>query len=240
MRRIFLAMCLLAATMSLTAQEERMARDSYDPLVPQLFAVDNKNNVFAGINSVDNTVDLMRVEGGELARYASFPVDVVKKRHDTHRIYRPKSVAIYEGRVVFLASQRDSCYLSVLDLQGNQVQRLVFAGAANAFSYSPEARELYISGEGTTGYDVAALKVIVEEGAMSLTPLASRHYRKPKMAEQIGKADPLGIGMAAIAMSVVFLGLLLLYLVFKQIGKTLVARHSRGQKPKQVKAPVAE
>ncbi|MDR2131303.1 MAG: OadG family protein [Odoribacteraceae bacterium] len=234
MKRIFITVItgafLFAGAFPVMAQEDpapRQARDSYDPLVPQLFAVDNKNNVFAGINGVDNTVDLMRVEGKELTRYSFFQVDVVKKRHDTHHIYRPKSVAIYEGYVVFLASHRDSCYLAVLDFSGQLVKKIVFAGAANAFSYSPEARELYISGDNPSGYDVAALDASRGIQHVDLNDAAALHYRRPKMAEKIAVADPLGIGMAAIAMSVVFLGLLLLYLVFKNVGKALVARQRR-------------
>jgi Na+-transporting methylmalonyl-CoA/oxaloacetate decarboxylase gamma subunit len=223
-KRMFLATCLLAATMSLAAREDEPARDSYDPLVPQLFAVDNKHNVFAGINSVDNTVDLMRVEGKELACYKSVLVDVFKKRHDTHRIYRPKSVAIYGGHVVFLASHRDSCYLSVLDFAGEEVRRLVFAGSADAFSYSPEARQLYIAGEAQGGYDLVALDASHGVENVSLDEAAARHYRKPMMAEQIEKADPQGIGMAVIAMSVVFLGLLALYLIYRQSGRFMSSR----------------
>ncbi len=37
--------------------------------------------------------------------------------------------------------------------------------------------------------------------------------------QKFAKSDPIGIGMAVVAMSVVFLALILLYLIFKQIGK---------------------
>jgi Na+-transporting methylmalonyl-CoA/oxaloacetate decarboxylase gamma subunit len=237
MKRIVITgVTLLAMAFTVAAQDDpvpRQVKDSYDPLVPQAFAVDNKSNVFAGINKVDNTIDLMRVAGEKLERYASFQVDVVKKRHDTHNIYRPKSVAIYEGHVVFLASHRDSCFLSVLDFAGKEVKRLSFAGAANAFSYSPEARELYIAGENATGYDVVSLDASRGVQHISLEAAHARHYQKPKMADQIAAADPYGIGMAAIAMSVVFLGLIVLYLVFKNIGKALISR----SRPAKVEAP---
>lgn len=221
----------LALVMTAAARDQETGKDSYDPLVPQLFAVDNKNNVFAAINAVDNTIDLARVKDGELERYASFQVDIVKKRHDSHRVYRPKSVAIYEGRVVLLASHRDSCYLAVLDFEGTLLEKLLFAGAANAFSYSHEARKLYISGDNPTGYDVAELDASRGIEHIDLASAAALHYRKPKMAEQIADTDPLGIGMAAVAMSVVFLGLLLLYLVFKNVGKSL--SRTRGLQKKE-------
>ncbi|MDR0544483.1 MAG: OadG family protein [Odoribacteraceae bacterium] len=232
MKRIFIMAVSLAIATASMAQGDatRPEKDSYDPLIPQLFAVDNKNNVFAAINAVDNALDLARVKDGTLERYASFRVDVVKKRHDFHRVYRPKSVAIYEGRVVLLASHRDSCYLAVLDLEGKLLEKLIFAGAANAFSYSQEAKKLYISGDNPTGYDVAELDASRGIQHIGLDDAATLHYRKPKMAEQIADADPVGIGMAAVAMSVVFLGLLLLYLVFKNIGKTLSGGRKREKK----------
>jgi Na+-transporting methylmalonyl-CoA/oxaloacetate decarboxylase gamma subunit len=208
-------------------QEQQKAEqtDSYDPLIPQLFAFDKKNNVFAGINTVDNAIDLIRHNGDDLERYQTILVDVVAKRHDVHHIYRPKSVAIYQDYVVFLASHRDSCYLAVLDLQGNMVKKLTFAGEASAFSYSYEAKELYISGETATGYDVVALDASRGVNNVDLKNAAAIHYRKPRMSEVIAEKDPWGIGMAAVAMSVVFLSLLLLYLVFKNVGKVLVRRH---------------
>jgi Na+-transporting methylmalonyl-CoA/oxaloacetate decarboxylase gamma subunit len=131
-------------------------------------------------------------------------------------------VAIYEGYVVFLASHRDSCYLAVLDLEGNMVKKLIFAGEANAFSFNYESQELYIAGETSEGYDMVALDASCGMNNISLADAAAGHYRKPKMSEKIAKADPLGVGMAAIAMSIVFLGLLLLYLVFKNVGRTLI------------------
>ncbi len=50
----------------------------------------------------------------------------------------------------------------------------------------------------------------------------------PKM-EKFGKHDPIGIGMAISAMSVVFLGLILLYICFKQVGKGAIALRKRNE-----------
>lgn len=220
--------------------------EQYDPLIPQSFAFDKKDNVFAGINTVDNTIVIVRrMEGDREGLYIAntdtiangFLVDVVKGRHDQHHIYRPKSVAIYEGHVVFLASHRDSCYFAVLDLDGNLVQRLTFAGSASAFSYSPTAHELYISGENATGFDLVVLDTRNGVAHVKKDEAAVLHYQRPRMSEVIAVEDPLGIGMAAIAMSVVFLALLLLYLVFKQVGVQLTAAQERRvAKPVKTKA----
>jgi Na+-transporting methylmalonyl-CoA/oxaloacetate decarboxylase gamma subunit len=210
--------------------------EAYDPLIPQLFAFDKKNNIFAGINNVDNKVVLLSREGDELKIYAEYAVDAVVKRHDTHHIYRPKSVAIYEDYVVFLASHRDSCYLAVLDIKGNLVKKLVFPGEASAFSYSPSARELYIAGEMSTGFDVIALDASRGMNSIDLQHAAAKHYRKPRLSEVIAVEDPWGIGMAVVAMSVVFLALLLLYLVFKNTGKSLISIQDRRRRKFEEKA----
>ncbi len=208
-------------------------KEAYDPLIPQLFAFDKKNDIFAGINNVDNKVVLVRRKGNELYISSDYLVDVVLKRHDTHHIYRPKSVAIYQDYVVFLASHRDSCYLAVLDLNGKLVKKLAFAGEASAFSYSDEAKELYISGENATGFDVIALDASRGVNRIDLSNAAALHYQKPRLSEVIAVRDPYGVGMAAVAMSVVFLALLMLYLVFKQVGKYLIAAQDRRRRKQE-------
>lgn len=233
------AWILLSPAMPVAAQDTARTEpvfEAYDPLIPQLFAFDKKNNIFAGINNVDNKVVLLSREGDELKIYAEYAVDAVVKRHDTHHIYRPKSVAIYEDYVVFLASHRDSCYLAVLDIKGNLVKKLVFPGEASAFSYSPSARELYIAGEMSTGFDVIALDASRGMNSIDLQHAAAKHYRKPRLSEVIAVEDPWGIGMAVVAMSVVFLALLLLYLVFKNTGKSLISIQDRRRRKFEEKA----
>ncbi len=214
--------------------------EAYDPLIPQLFAFDKKNDIFAGINNVDNKIVLVRRKGNELYISHDCLVDVVAGRHDEHHIYRPKSVAIYDDYVVFLASHRDSCYLAVLDLDGNLVKKMVFPGEASAFSYSPSAKELYISGENATGFDVVALDASQGMNRLDLKNAATLHYQKPRLSEVIAVRDPWGIGMSVIAMSVVFLALLMLYLVFKNVGKSLISiQDRRSRKLEEVSAQPA-
>ena len=212
------------------------AYEPYDPLIPQSFAFDKNHGVFAGINNVDNEIVIVSHKGdGKLDITHKYLVDKARGRHDVHLIYRPKSVAIYDGCIAFLASHRDSCYFAVLDLNGKLVNKLNFDGYASAFSYSPSANELYISGENVTGFDVIVLNT--GKGLRNITDkdVLTLHYQKPRMSEKISAEDPWGIGMAAIAMSVVFLALLMLYLVFKHIGIQLTAIQQRKQAQKEVK-----
>jgi hypothetical protein len=66
------------------------------------------------------------------------------------------------------------------------------------------------------------------------TPNAD-NYTKPKAtaADQFVKYDPTGVGMSLIAMSVVFIGLALLYFFFKAIG------HSMTRNERQAKAAIS-
>jgi Na+-transporting methylmalonyl-CoA/oxaloacetate decarboxylase gamma subunit len=236
----------------LSAQETpETVFEPYDPLIPQLFAFDKEHNVYAGINNADNQIVIVthRKTGkgnDTLDIKHRFQVDEVRKRHDVTHIYRPKSVAIYEGYVVFLASQIDSCYLGVLDIEtGKLVDKLSFRGSAIAFSYSPAVKALYIVGENATGFDVITLNTSHGMKNLELKNATEGHYQKPRKSEEIASKDPWGVGMAAIAMSVVFLALILLYLVFKQVGVQLTAMQTRRSlkakeaeaKPKVVTVP---
>lgn len=236
-RSVIIILALIFLTANMNAQEQEIIKEvvvveseAYDPLIPQMFAFDKDNNIFAGLNNADNTVDLIRYDGKSLQVFNRVLVDVVAKRHDTEHIYRPKGVAIYQDFVVFLASHRDSCYLAVLDMEGNIVRKLTFEGAANAFSYSGESKELYIAGETANGYDVIVLDAAKGVDKIDLSDAAALHYRKPKMSEKIAVADPRGWGMTAVAVSVVFLGLLMLALCFKGVGRFFTSKFSKKEK----------
>lgn len=228
--------CFLLTSFSVFAQKETTPStahvieaidETYDPLISQLFAFDKVNQIFVGINNVDNSIDIIDYnKQGELSKSKSILVDVFQKRHDVHLIYRPQSVAIYDDAIVYLASHKDSCFLSVLDLQGNEVKRICFSGKATAFSYSREAKELYVAGENELGYDIVAISVV--DGFKNAELVNSGlHYRRPKKSETIKEKDPYGAGMAAVAMSVVFFALLVLFLSFKGIGNALLSLQNR-------------
>lgn len=214
----------LLPLLTLAAQEFEI----YDPLIPQSFAFDKKHGIFAGVNNVDNEIVMVSHKGdGKLEITHRFLVDKIKGRHDIHHIYRPISVAIYDGYVAFLASHRDSCYFAVLNLNGQLEKKLSFSGYASAFSYSQAANELYISGENATGFDVIVLDTRNGINRVDMKNVSTLHYQKPRMSEQIVRRDPWGVGMAAIAISVVFLALLLLYFLFRQVGVQLIAVQKR-------------
>ncbi len=197
--------------------------EAYDPLIPQQFVFDEKNSVYAAINPVENNIYIIKHQGNELVASKKILVDVFEGRHDVEKIYRPQGIAIYENHIVFLATHRDSCYLSVLNLEGNEKVRLYFKGRATAFSYGSSAKELRIAGQNDLGFDLVVLSTKNGIEKISSDDAASMHYQKPRKADEIRIADPYGAGMAAVAMSVVFLGLLLLTVIFASTGKALTS-----------------
>ncbi len=214
-----------------TTKTEEAKIEPFDPLIPQQFAFDKKHQLFCAVNNVSNAIDILRYEDGEVKLINRYNIDVFQKRHDVDFIYRPQSVAIYGDHIVVLASNRDSCFLSVLDIEGTEVSKYKFGGKATAFSYDPGAKELYIAGQNTLGgYDIIALSTADGISKIIFEDAASFHYQRPKKSEEIAEKDPWGAGMAAVAMSVVFLGLLILYLVFKQIGSTLLGMQVKRAK----------
>jgi len=200
----------------------RIPDEAYDPLTPQSFVFDKAHNVFGAINAIENSIDIIQLEDDTLKTVRQILVDRYEGRHDVRKIYRPKGIAIYDGYLVFLASQQDSCYLSVLDLQGDEAGRFYYKGNATAFSYNKEAQQMYIAGQNSLGYDLIILST--ENGIANMSEDApTLHYQKPKKDAIIEKMDPVGIGMAAIAMSMVFVALLLLVIIFANTEKALKA-----------------
>ncbi len=209
------------------AASKHSSDEFYDPLTPQLFVFDKANNVFGAINAVDNSIDIIHYQNGGLEIAKRILVDNHIGRHDVHFIYRPQGIAIYENHLVYLASHRDSCYLSVLTLDGRECVRVYFKGRAYAFSYSKSDQELYIAGQNEKGYDLIAISTAKGIENISLESTPSLHYRKPQKASEILEADPFGGGLAVIAMGVVFLGLLILAISFMSTGKALTFFQNR-------------
>jgi Na+-transporting methylmalonyl-CoA/oxaloacetate decarboxylase gamma subunit len=198
-----------------------------DPLIPQFFAVDNKTQTIAVTDTSENTIDILKRQGKNFVKVKSILVDVVVKRHDVAFIYKPKSVAIYDNNVVFLASNRDSSFIRVLSMQGNTLYESPrFVGAASAFSYDKLNKKLYIAGVNKGGYNIFDIDVSKGFKNMVIDSVTSDrsvilNYQIPKKADEIQKHDPHGLGLTVIAMGTVFLALLLIVLLLMGFARSL-------------------
>ena len=178
------------------------------------------HNLFVVIDSIDNAVDIITRPDMDTVRFVA---DVFKGRHDLVNILRPKSVGFYDGYVLVLASsQKDSSFLVVLDLNGEVVNRVDFDCRSYAFQCYPD--ELVVVGRNQQGYDINILSMAGGLEQLSTDPAVCErvHYHKPKQADRIREADPIGIGLAMVAVSVVFLALLCISLIINGYGKLIM------------------
>ncbi|MBR1774957.1 MAG: OadG family protein [Bacteroidales bacterium] len=224
-KRIFIALCFVFISGNVFAQD--------DPLIPQSFAVDTKSQTMAVLDEPENTIAILKRTNDGFKITKSILVDLTKGRHDVQFIYRPMSVAIYEQNIVFLASNRDSCYIRIVDLEGNDVYSSPkFTGSASTFSYDKQTRHLYIAGLNNTGYNVFDIDCTDGFANIRIDSVSSSHaaymnYKIPKKSEEIAKHDPTGLGLTVIAMSTVFFALVIISIVLMGFARAL---HSAQKK----------
>ncbi|MDD4684125.1 MAG: OadG family transporter subunit [Bacteroidales bacterium] len=214
------------------------AGGTYDPLVPQTYAVDSKTQTVAVINHNENTVEILVPIKDGFKKEIVLLVDVVAGRHDEYAIYRPKSIAIYDNHIVYLASNRDSSFVRVINFKGELNQEYRFNGAASAFSYIPDTKQLYIAGDNVNGYNIFAIDVKQGFEHIDIANSPLFNYVKPMKGDEISKHDPYGLGLTLIAVSTVFLALIVIFLfllLFKNTIINLQDRKARKQEAKDSK-----
>lgn len=253
--KLFIACGLVLMSLSVFSQEQKdkacctnntLANAFEDPLIPQTFAVDSKSQTMVVIDTPENTIAILsRTEKGyELSD--TFLVDVIKGRHDVQFIYKPKSIALYDNNIIFLASNRDSSYIGVVDLKGNVVKITnKFVGAANAFSYDKINKRLYVAGLNPSGFNVFDIDVSkgfenINIDTVSTTEAAYKIYKIPRKAEEIKKHDPYGLGLTMIAMGTVFSALVIISIILMGFAKTLVKLQEKKKKKAVVATTVNE
>ena len=202
-------------------------------MAPQTMAF--QNDIYAAINTVDNTIDIITFKDGSLQRTQRHLVDQLVGRHDLAFVFVPKSVAVYGHQIVYVAASRDSSLLRVLTPCGEVLNEVKFPGYVDAFSYCA-CGQFTATGMNAAGYTLLVSKNL--NGDMTKIALDENsfiNYRKPKKSEEIAAADPVGLGLTVASVSVVFLVLIFLAIIFTQYGKMLM----NIQKKRAVKAAAA-
>lgn len=224
-KKIFIAICFVLVVGRVSAQD--------DPLIPQHFAMDAKSQTMAVIDEPENTINILKRINNGFEITKAILVDNPVGRHDLYRIYRPMSVAIYEQNIVFLASNRDSCYIHMVDLDGNEIYTSPkFAGSASAFSYDKESKHLFIAGLNARGYNVFDIDCTdgfanIHIDTVSSSKAAYLNYRVKKKSEEIAKHDATGLGLTVIAVGTVFFALIVISIVLMGFARAL---HSAQRK----------
>ena len=198
-----------------------------------------KQRLFVVVDSIDCSIDILqrsKVKGDTtLKRTARYTTDVYKRRHDLVNIVRPVSVDIVGERIIFLASSaKDSSYIGVLDFDGNLKTIVGFNCSAYAFRVNLQDNEIIVMSRNQVGYDMRFIDLDNEKGSLEdhldrldTAGVTTFHYHVPKQSERIQAADPVGIGLTVCAVSVVFLALLLIALVLKGYGKSIMKIQDR-------------
>ena len=214
--------------------------DVNDFLPVQACYVGNQD-MFVVIDSIDNTVDIIfRNEKMSFDTTIRVLADEPHGRHDLANILRPKSVGYYDGYVLYVASaKKDTSYLAVVDMDGNEVNRVSFGCCSYAFKVFPD--EIIVVGRNQQGYDINVLDL--SEGIANISTDEGRatrmHYHVPKQADRIRESDPIGIGLTVTAVSVVFLALLCISLIIKGYGKLIIRTQDRKAGKASAKASTA-
>jgi len=202
---------------------------TYDPLVPQTYAVDSKTQTVAVINHNENTVEILVPIKNGFEKEVVLLVDVAAGRHDQYAIYRPKSIAIYDNHIIYLASNRDSSFVRVINFKGELNQEYRFNGAASAFSYLPDTKQLYIAGDNVNGYNIFAIDVKKGFEHIDIANSPLFNYIKLKKGDEIAKHDPYGVGLTLIAVSTVFSSLIVIFLVLLLFRGTIIKFQKRRE-----------
>ena len=203
-----------------------------------------QRGVFVAIDSVECSVHLVGfTEEGTDTILFRYKTDDTHKRHDLKNILRPKSVGFVGPYVAVLASAvNDSAYVMLLDEQFNPVARRDFSSPMYAMHF--EHGNMFVVGRNPYGYDINIIPM--HKGPMSLAnaEMLTHHYRVAKQAEKIKHSDPVGIGLTAVAVSVVFLALVCIALIISGSGKLMVKAEERkknkGAAQKKAITPVSE
>ena len=195
-------------------------------------------DMFAVINDADNCVDVLFDMPDTIQRTCRDTVDIVAGVHELTKIYRPKSLDIIDGKIVYLAANSDSSIIRVLFATPcGKIGRLAevrFAGICDAFTIGNG--RIRATGDNPLGYTVAVFDISEGIESISAEKAHLTNYHKPKKAEVIADADPIGIGLTVAAVSVVFLVLMCLAIIFTQYGRLL----TYFQKRRAAKAAAAQ
>lgn len=201
-------------------------------------------DAFVAVDSVECSIHLIRMtECGRMDTVASYKTDSTYKVHDLKSIKRPISVGFMGEHVVLVASAvKDTAYVALLDAQLRPVARHDFSSPMYAMHIEPG--RMMVVGRNPYGYDIAIIPMKDGIESFGNSKPAVFHYRVAKQAEKIKSSDPVGIGLTAVAVSVVFLALVFIALILSGSAKLIMGAEKRKEnkqkKPKKGITPVAE
>lgn len=194
---------------------------------------------FVAVDSVECSVHLVKMVGDRLDTVGSFQTDNIYKRHDLKNILRPVSVSVMGRYIVVLASAvNDSSYVAFLDENMDSVvARRSFCSPMYAMHF--EHGQLFVVGRNAYGYDINVLSLRGGFDNFANGEALTHHYRVFKQSEKIKQSDPVGIGLTAVAVAVVFLALVCIALILQGSGKLMSGMGDKKKDDKKAKGGAA-
>lgn|SRR5574344_243385 len=178
---------------------------------------------FVVIDSIDNAIDIIVRDGDSMRCTAHYLTDSILRRHDLVNIMRPKTIEVVDGKVVFLASsKKDASYIGVLSMDGKLIDSLHFNCNTYALQIDMASKEIIIMGRSVSNYDIITLDITNGIENISKAHKVQYHYNVPKKSDVIRAADPVGIGLSAVAIAVVFIALICVSIILTGNGKLLM------------------
>lgn len=186
---------------------------------------------FVAIDSTECCVHMVALQqDGTMDTVGVFTTDVTRKRHDLKNILRPVSVSAMGPYVLVLASARnDSAYVAILDSNMHELARRSFSSPM--YAMHREGGALIVAGTNPYGYDINVLplhRLDFEQFANG--PVRTHHYRVAKQSERIKQSDPIGYGLTAVAVAVVFLALVCISLILIASGRLMTRLSQKEEK----------
>ena len=188
-----------------------------------------QTGAFLAVDSVECAVHLIGMTEHGLDTLASYKTDNTHKRHDLKNILRPVSVSVMGPYFVVLASAvNDTAYVALLDENLNPVARRNFSSPMYAMHI--EHGSMIVVGRNPYGYDINIIPLHGGPEAFANGEILTHHYRVAKQAEKIKMSDPVGIGLTAVAVAVVFLALVCIALLISGSGKLMAGMDDKKKK----------
>jgi Na+-transporting methylmalonyl-CoA/oxaloacetate decarboxylase gamma subunit len=142
--------------------------------------------------------------------------------------------------LVLASAVNDSAYVAILDSNFHLLAQRGFNSPMNAMLR--EGGALVVTGQNPYGYDIHILPLHrLDFDKFANGPIRSHHYRVAKQSEKIKSSDPVGIGLTAVAVAVVFLALVCISLIISGSGKLMsgMGDKKKSDKKKTIK-PVSD
>ncbi len=191
-----------------------------------------QTGAFLAIDSVECSVHLIGMTENGLDTLASYKTDNTYKRHDLKNIIRPVSVSVLGKYFVVLASAvNDTAYVALMDEHLKPVARRNFSSPMYAMHI--EHGSMIVVGRNPYGYDINIIPLHGGLEAFANGEILTHHYRVAKQAEKIKMSDPVGIGLTAVAVAVVFLALVCISLIISGSGKLMAGMDDKKKGDKK-------